>query len=48
MGPNELRAYAAQSSSNYEEAEAELRRRWVSFDGFLPETDFVSVLDPRE
>ena len=45
MGPSELRSHAKKDPANHDEAEAELRRRWSSYDNFLPKTDFVSILD---
>lgn len=46
MGPDELRRYAARGEREHAEAEAELRRRWDSFDDLLPHSEFRSILDP--
>ncbi|MCI2175512.1 MAG: hypothetical protein LKK47_06685 [Bifidobacterium thermacidophilum] len=45
MGPNELREYAKRGQREHDEANKELERRWHSYDGFLPDTPFKSILD---
>ena len=48
MGPNELREYAKRGQREHDEVNKELERRWHSYDGFLPDMPFKSILDSSD